>query len=648
MASAVSQALGQPMSTPTPTPTSNPILGLPGSLSGATADALSGLGATSGAQQTPAQTPAGLASLLASLGAQATPTSTPASPAGLETILSALGLSGVSQTPASPGLDGMLASLGTARSTLEQGLSGLSNLESLLNPAAQAPAQDQSLSPSQAPTGPPSGAPAPAPEADSPDQATQGSVSPAVSADVELQGAGSDVNSTVADLVGQINAAVTSLNSTTASSVQSLTAAIQRYNDAAAALESTTALVNRTERLMDGLSAETDYALHTLQAMLSTTGTTIGEIFRGMNAALGNATSAAALDVQRGAQAVEAFLMGTVSQANQALQGVRGSINNVPAAAGNAIGSTATAAANTTAAAALSGLDSAGGNLRSATSSAVNGIGRAALGLNATLGQLGEDLVGLVQRMFLPGLIPGLGSAFDRTAQVAGVLGDLQGLLGSSVLGTLPAGLQSALSASSTPPGLDLVSLDSSLIQMLSAGASETIQAPPPPEPAARPGTLASRAQQITDDVQGLNALLGSSVLGFPAVAATQGTAALQGASQTASQAGIDGNAAYNNLLALLSAAAPGPAQAPTQDIRPIAAAPAAGLNLTGGYDALLNDLASLSAEAPGPALAPSQAPGALLDTQAPQHAPDAHTPAPGLDPRQARRTLQVEIPTAF
>ena len=639
VAGAVSQALGRPATIPIPTPAPLSILSLPGSISGGAANALNALGVNTGAQQTPAQTPAGISSLLANLGTGTAATNPPASPTGLDSILGLSGGGMPSQTPASSGLAGTLASLSSAGSTVQQGLGYLSSIESLLNPSAQAPDQGVGPSPDQAPASlpimrPPSSAPAPLTGYGAPDQAPQSNQAPAVSADTALAQAGSTVNTTVGALIGQINSAVSSLNSTTATAVSSLTTAIQRYNAAAAALEQTGSMVNVTERLMDSLSSETDYALHTLQSMLSSTGSTIGSIFEGVTSALQNATSAAAPGVLAGAQQVERFLMEAISQAANALQGVRGGISNGAAAAGNAPSASprfgdmtadanAPAADNSTANA-VSGLLAAGADLRSATAGAVTGVGGAALRINATLASFGQDFVHQVQRVSLLNPVSGL---VDRTRQIGAVAGDLQNILGASALGSL-------LGTANSPPGLNLTAMDESLIQLLSEGAPVPAMTIPTPQLPAQLlpnvasglGGATTRIQQIAAATQGLNDLLGSQILGVTTPASTQNTA------------GLDLSSADSALVNAISAAAPGIAQTPSH----YAASPAAGpssIDFTGADNALISDL---SAASPGPEFAPVPARSSFPEpNEAPAPAPH-HAARYAGDARRGRGLLQV------
>ena len=446
VAGVVGQALGQPASTPQPTPG-----------------------------------PPSLSSLLASLGYSAGSSGTPASPTGLGGILG-LVLGGVTgQTPASSGgLGGTLASLGSAGNTLQQGLSELSSLESLIDPSAQAPDQDSSPSPGQAldsvPTAQPPSSP---PVAGPPGQSLRDRQDPAQLPGPALADIGSNVDATVAGLVGQINGAVLSLNSTTADAVDSLTAAVERYNAAAATLEATNGIVNITERVMDGLSAETDFALQTLQAMLSSTGDTVADIFQGMTSALQNATDAAAPGVLAGAQQLGRSVTGAIAGAGEALEGVRGAISNGAAAAGNATASAAAAGVTNTA----SGLQAAGSTLRSAIAGALTGVGGAALGLNTTLVSFAQDLVGFAERVALSGPVAGLAAPLNRTRQVAAVAGDLQGLLSAAAVQNLPPVLQGAFPGVSQPPpssatASNLTALDNALVELLSEDSGQLSLAP--------------------------------------------------------------------------------------------------------------------------------------------------------------------------
>ena len=466
VAGVVGQALGRPAPTPQPTPG-----------------------------------PPSLSSLLASLGYGAASSGTPASPAGLGSLLAAVGGSVPGQTPASSGLGGLLASLGSAGGTLQQGLSGLSGLESLLDPSAHAPIQDVGSSPDQTPVGVPTAQPPSSPPAQLPGppmpQAPRSSQDPAGSSESALLEVGSSVNATVAGLVGQINTAVASLNSTTAAAVESLTAAIQRYNAAAAALEGSSGMTNVTERLMNRLAAETDDALQTLQSMLSSTGDTVADIFQGMTSALQNATASAAPNALAGAQQLEGFVRGTLARAAEALQGVRGAISDGAAAAGNATASAAAAGVTNTA----SGLQTTASNLRNATAGAITGVGSAALGLNSTLVSFAQNLMVLAERVALPNPVAGLEAPLNRTRQVAAVAGDLQAILGTAALGDMPPALQELfLGVSASPPSSmiapNLTALDNSLVQLLSEDNVQPSLAPeqapvlalsmPPPQPSAQ------------------------------------------------------------------------------------------------------------------------------------------------------------------
>ncbi len=555
-------------------------------------------------------------------------------PAGISGLLGSLDPEIAStNTPASPGLAGTLASLSSAGSTVQQGLGYLSSIDSLLNHSAQAPVQDVSPSPDQAPASvptmqPPSSTPAPLAGYGAPDQAPRSNHAPTASADTALAQAGSNVNTTVGALIGQINSAVSSLNSTTAAAVDSLTAAIQRYNAAAAALEQTGSMVNVTERLMDGLSTETDYALHTLQSMLSSTGSTIGSIFQGVTSALQNATSAAAPGMLAGAQQVEGFLMGAISQAANALQGVRGGISNGTAAAGNAPSASAPAGDMNAGANApttdssipnvVSGLQAAGVNLRKATAGAVTGVGGATIRINATLASFGQGFMHQLQRVSLLNPVSRL---VDRTRQVGAVAGDLQNVLGASALGNL-------LGTANSPPGLNLTAMDESLIQLLSEGAPvPAMTIPTPllpaqslPDVASGLGDATTRLQQVAAATQGLNDLLGSQILGLTTPASTQTTA------------GLDLTSADSALVNAISAGAPGIAQTPSHDAASTAVSPSS-IDLTGAENALISDL---SAASPGPGLAPVPARSSLPDST---EAPAARRAG---DARRGRVLLQV------
>ena len=644
-----------PTPPPSPTPVATTLQSqLSSLLGGNAASLLSMLGASSGAQQMPAQTPAGLLALLASLGSQATPSQTPASPPGILSALGALGLGTVpDQTPTPRNLSGALASLGAAGTTLEQGLAEISAVEALVNPTAQAPA------PGQAPS---SGASMQS----STSQPSNGHAPPLTMTSTDsLQAVGSDVNSTIADLVGQINAAVTALNSTTSSTVSSLTAAVQRYNAAALALQQATDFTNATERLMGDVASQTDAALHALQAMLNSTASTAGDLFQGMTAALGGATSAAAQDVVDGAQQIQNFLIGALADSFGSLQGVRGDISQSAAAAQDALSIVGPMAGNLSRSAAVAGFTAAGSSLQGTTSRAYNDVGSAAVALNDTLGQFGHEVLQLVRRISLPNPAAGLAAAVNRTQEVAAVVGDLQGILGSSVLGTLPGALQGVLSSSTTPSNLNLVALDEGLVEYLSAIAlvpglapvpapgqapvqapapsiyrQDAAQQPPqppsslappstvrPPQPALPtpalpplPGAAAdvgSRAQQAASDAQDLGTLIGSSVLGSEDALGTL----------TASPSGLDLSAADQQLLALLAADAAAPVQAPSP--APAQAASPAGPNLDNTL------LGLLLADGPGPSQPPRQA-----------AVPSPETLLPGLSLSrgQARRTLQVRF----
>ena len=636
---------------PTPPPSPTPVaLSLQSQLSsllgGNAASLLSMLGASSGSQQMPAQTPAGLLALLASLGSQATPSQTPASPPGILSALGALGLGMVpGQTPAPRNLSGALASLGAAGATLEQGLADISNVEALVNPTAQAPAPGQALS-SGASMQP------------SISQPSSGHAPPlAMTSNNSLQSVGSDVNSTMAELIGQINAAVTALNSTTSSTVSSLTAAIQRYNAAALALQQATDFTNATERVMGDVASQTDAALHALQSILNSTALTAGDLFQGMTAALGGATSAAAQDVVDGAQQIQDFLIGALADSFGSLQGVRGDISQSAAAAQDALSIMGPLAGNLSRSAAVAGFTAAGSSLQGTTSQAYNDVGSAAVALNDTLGQFGHEVMQLVRRISLPNPAAGLAAAVNRTQEVAAVVGDLQGILGSSVLGTLPSPLQGVLSSSTTPSSLNLVALDEGLVEYLSAIAlvpglapvpapsqapvqapapgshrQDAAQQPPqPPSPAAAPSTarlpqpslpsaaagVGSRAQQAANDAQGLGTLIGSSVLGSEDALGTL----------TASTSGLDLSAADQQLLALLAADTAAPVQAPSP--APALAASPAGPNLDNTL------LSLLLADGPSPAQSPRQA---VVP------APDTVSSGLNLSRGQARRALQVRF----
>ena len=615
------------------------------------------LGASSGGQQIPAQTPAGLLALLASLGSQAAPSQTPASPPGLLGALAALGSSTLpNQTPmpnqalAPRNLSGALASLGAAGATLEQGLAGISAVEALVNPTAQAPAPGSGLSPGQAPS-------------------SDGQALPlATTSNSLLQAVGSSVNNTMADLIEQINAAVTALNSTTSSTVSSLTAAIQRYNAAALALQQATSFTNATERLMSDVASQTDAALHALQAMLNSTTSTAVDLFEGMTAALGGATSAAAQDVVAGAQQIQDFIVGALTDSFSSLQGVRGDISQSTATAQDALSIVGPMAGNMSRSAAVAGFTAAGSGLQGTTSRAYDEVGNAAVALNATLGQFGREVLQLVRRISLPNPAAGLAAAVNRTQEVAAVVGDLQGILGSSVLGTLPSRLQGVLSASTMPSNVDLVALDEALVEYLSAialvpslapipapsqapvqapapsfhGQDAAQQTPQPASPAAAPSPMSNmapqqpslpslalpplpgatasvgdRAQQAASDAQDVGTLIGSSVLGSEDALGTL----------TASPSGLDLSAADQQLLALLAADAAAPAQAPSP-----APAEAQSPAVPNVDNALLS---LLLADGPSPSQPPRQA-------VAP--APDGFSPGPDLTHGQTRRTLQVKF----
>lgn len=589
----------------------------------------------------------------------------------------------------------MLGSLGLAGTTLQQKFSGLSAFESLLDPSAQAPVQDTSLSPYQAPVSVPTAQRPSSPPMQSP--VHRSSQDPAGRSQSALVEVGSDVNTTVAGLVGQINIAVASLNSTTAAAVDSLTAAVQRYNAAAAALEATSGMVNVTERLMSGLSAETDLAMQTLQSILNSTGDTVAGIFQGMTSDLQNETAAAGPNVLAGAEQLESFVRGAVMQAAEALQGVRGAISDGAAAAGNANASAAAAGVTNTA----SGLQTTLNTLRSATVGALTGVGGAALGLNTTLVSFGRGLMGLAARAALLNPVAGLEAPLNRTRQVAALAGDLQDILGTTALGSMPPALQSVfLGVSASPPSSmvapNLTALDNSLLQLLSEDSAQpslvpdqaplpalsmpppqtSIQAPVPtpalspsqppvqaplvapsmplsqppvqapvaaPGPSSTPwappqllprvasglGAATNTLQAVSRDAQGLNALLGSGVLGLNSPSDAGGGAG---------PGGLDLTSADSQLLQLLSTVGPETAQAPDQDIASMAPDPAA-VNLTGADSDLLS---LLSASGPAPVQAPSSRPGS--PAQAFQRSPEArppatraHTPA-----SHTRHTLQV------
>ena len=593
----------------------------------------------------------------------------------------------------------MLASLGSAGTTVEQGLSGLTSLEGLLDPSAQAPIQDSGPSPGQAPASaptaqPPSNPPVPGPSNQNP----RGHHTPAESSSPALAEVGSNVDATVAGLVGQINAAVASLNSTTAAAVDSLTAAVQRYNAAAAALDATGGMVNVTGSLVGGLSAETDLALQALQSMLGSTGETVADIFQGMTSALQNATIAAAPGVLAGAQQLESFVGSAVAQAAKALQGVRGDVSDGAVAAGNATASAAAVGVMNT----VLGLRSTGDTLRSATANALTGVGGAALGLNTTLVSFGQGLMALAERVALSDPVAALAAPLNRTRQVAAVAGDLQTMLGATALASLPPALQGLFSGvSDSPPASmtspNLLALDNSLVQLLSEDGAQPSLAPdqaplpalsmPPPQlqlqapvpapamppiqapvqaplvapsmPPPQPPVQAPAATSITPvprlPAQLLPSVasgLGAATNGLQAVSqdarglnALLGSEALglpspAGADGAAGAQGVDLTSADSQLLQLLSAEGPASDQAPDQDTAGMTPDPAA-LDLTGAASTLLN---LLSASGPGPVQAPSLHPAAA---QAPPHSPGARSPATGRSPQHAETRRHAQVPPA-
>ena len=353
---------------------------------------------------------------------------------------------------------------------------------------------------------------------------------------------------------------------------------------------------------MGDVASQTDAALHALQAMLNSTASTAGDLFQGMTAALGGATSAAAHDVVDGAQQIQDFLIGALTDSFSSLQGVRGDISQSAAAAQDALSIVGPIAGNMSRSAAVAGFTAAGGSLQGTTSRAYNDVGSAAVALNDTLGQFEHEVVQLVRRISLPNPAAGLAAAVNRTQEVAAVVGDLQGILGSSVLGTLPGSLQGVLSSATTPSNLNLVALDEGLVEYLSAVAlvpslapipapsqapvlapapsshrqDATQQLPQPPSSVAPPSTVrplqpslprpalpplpgaaagaGSRAQQAASDAQDLGTLIGSSVLGSEDALGTL----------TASPSGLDLSAADQQLLALLAADAAASVQAPS------------------------------------------------------------------------------------
>ena len=513
------------------------------------------------------------------------------------------------------------------------------------------------------------------------------------------------------------------------------------------------ALANITEDLMSIDSSATDAALHDLQSMLSGTGATVESIFSGLAAALGNATSAAAQDVRKGALQVEGVLLDTITQTLSALGGVRQDLSiGLAAAAGNAslaagygtaaataagadirnsvtaetltaanrVGSSLQGAAgdlrsgvsaavgnatlaeangavaaesgiqaadaglrNATlvtasgvgtaahdlssdissgvsaaagnashavdgaAAAAVSGLQAAGVDLRSATLSAIDGVGSASLALNSSMAALGQRLMQTLQGA-IPDAMSGLQTAINRTREVAAVAGDLQDLLGAQVLGNLPPAVQSVLISAESPSGLDLNSLDDRLLRLLSQQQQEYLQAaqaatptptqtraqapaqapaqtpaqmppqtiqpipsgplpgsrlPQLPDPAADGiSAVASGAQTAVADAQGLNDLLNSSELRQERPSLPQGILGRPGSS--ASPSGLNLTAADSEFLQLLSAEGPVPAQLPGQT-GTVADQRSATPDPLGADSALLSLLA---ADAPAQAQAPTEA----------------------------------------
>ena len=145
------------------------------------------------------------------------------------------------------------------------------------------------------------------------------------------------------------------------------------------------ALANITEDLMRIDSSATDAALHDLQSMLSGTGSTVESIFSGLAAALGNATSAAAQDVRKGALQIEGVLLDTLTQAFSALGGVREELSTgLAAAAGNA----SLAAGYGTAAATAAGADIR----NSVTAETLTAANRVSSTLQGAAGDLGSGV----------------------------------------------------------------------------------------------------------------------------------------------------------------------------------------------------------------------------------------------------------------
>ena len=154
----------------------------------------------------------------------------------------------------------------------------------------------------------------------------------------------------------------------------------------------------------------------------------------------------------------------------------------------------------------MAGFTAAGSSLQGTTSQAYTDVGSAAVALNDTLGQFGHKVMQLVRRISLPNPAAGLAAAVNRTQEVAAVVGDLQGILGSSVLGTLPGPLQGVLSSATTPSNLNLVALDEGLVEYLSAIAlvpglapvpapgQAPVQAPAPQRPQASCSAAAATA----------------------------------------------------------------------------------------------------------------------------------------------------------
>ena len=168
---------------------------------------------------------------------------------------------------------------------------------------------------------------------------------------------------------------------------------------------------------MGDVASQTDAALHALQAMLNSTASTAGDLFQGMTAALGGATSAAAQDVVDGTQQIQDFLIGALADSFGSLQGVRGDISQSAAAAQDALSIVgAPLLANLSRSAAVAGFTAAGSSLQGTTGRAYNDVGSAAVALNDTLGQFGREVLQLVRRISLPNPAAGLAAAVKQDA----------------------------------------------------------------------------------------------------------------------------------------------------------------------------------------------------------------------------------------